>query len=58
MTPMRFLIVVLCGFVAASTSLGCGGATIPAPPEGAKAGPPPGTSPDMTKIVDPKAKKK
>ena len=55
---MRSLIVALSGLFLVSTCLGCGGATIPSPAEGAKAGPPPGTSPDMNKVVDPKAKKK
>ena len=55
---MRFLIVVVTGLFLASAGLGCGGAAIPEPGEGAKAGPPPGTSPEMTKVVDPKATKK
>ena len=55
---MRFLIVVVSGLFVASLALGCGGASIPTPAENAKAGPPPGTSPDMTKVAEPKAKKK
>ena len=55
---MRLLIVAICGLFVATAGLGCGGAAIPEPPADAKAGPPPGTSPEMTKVVDPKASKK
>ena len=55
---MRFGIVAVCGLFVTSLALGCGGATIPAPPENAKAGPPPGTAPDMTKFAPKDAKKK
>ena len=55
---MRLLIAAVSSLFVASLVLGCGGAAIPTPSETAKAGPPPGTSPDMIKVVDPKTKKK
>lgn len=55
----RAVLVLVCGLFTATLALGCGGATIPAPPENAKAGPPPGTAPDMSQFVPKdKAKKK
>ncbi len=54
---MRFLIVAVCGLFLASAGLGCGGVSVPLPPENAKPGPPPGTSPDMTKAVKDTKKK-
>jgi len=55
---MRFWIVAVCGLFVATSGFGCGGTTIPTPPADAKAGPPPGTSPDMTKFAKDPAKKK
>jgi len=49
---MRLLIASVCGLFLAATLAGCGGATIPSPPENAKPGPPPGTSEDMVKVKD------
>ena len=49
---MRIAIAALLGLFLTATLIGCGGgATIPAPPENAKAGPPPGTSADLTKAI-------
>ena len=53
----RLLIASLCGLFLAATLAGCGGATIPSPPENAKPGPPPGTSDDFVKVKE-KTKKK
>ena len=57
---MRHLLLALCLAFAGSTIAGCGGgASIPTPPADAKAGPPPGTSSEMTvapKKADPKKK--
>jgi hypothetical protein len=53
----RLLITSLCGLFLAATLAGCGGVTIPTPPDNAKPGPPPGTSDDMVKVKE-KAKKK
>lgn len=48
----RAVLVLICGFFTATLALGCGaGTTIPAAPEGAKAGPPPGTAPDMSQFA-------
>jgi hypothetical protein len=49
---MRLLIAPLCGLFLAATLAGCGGVTIPTPPENAKPGPPPGTSDDMVKVKE------
>ena len=54
---MRLLIASVCGLFLAATLPGCGGATIPTPPENAKPGPPPGTSEDIVKVKE-KTKKK
>ena len=49
---MRFAIALMCGCFLTTAMAGCGGASIPAPPENAKAGPPPGTSDDMVKVKE------
>ncbi len=46
---MRLPIATLAAAFLGATLIGCGGAAIPQPPDGAKAGPPPGSSPDMFK---------
>jgi len=47
---MRPSIAALAGLFLSATLLGCGGsATIPEPPPQVKAGPPPGSSPEMEK---------
>ena len=46
---MRFATAVLCGLFLTANLVGCGGATIPGPPDNAKAGPPPGTSDNAIK---------
>jgi hypothetical protein len=52
---MRFAIAVLCGLFLTANLVGCsGGAAIPTPPDNAKAGPPPGTSPDTIKRAEKK----
>ena len=53
---MRIAISVVLGLFLASTLLGCGGATIPTPPENAKAGPPPGTPDELPKPIEKKKK--
>jgi hypothetical protein len=53
----RLLIASLCGWFLAANLAGCGGVTIPTPPEGAQPGPPPGTSDDIVKVKE-KTKKK
>ena len=45
---MRLRLLALCLAFTVATLAGCGGsASIPTPPPAAKAGPPPGTSPEM-----------
>jgi hypothetical protein len=56
---MRLLIASVCGLFLAASLAGCGGATIPSPPENAKPGPPPGSSDEVVKVKEKeKAKKK
>ncbi len=54
---MRLLIVAVCGLFLATLGFGCGGAAIPTPPENAKAGPPPGPAPDLTRFTKDARKK-
>ncbi len=49
---MRLAISALCGIFLSAIFIGCGsGDVTTTPPSDAKAGPPPGTSPDATKIM-------
>ncbi len=48
---MRSWICLICALLVATTSLGCGGATMPTPSKAARVGPPPDTSPDMLKVA-------
>jgi hypothetical protein len=46
---MRIAIAAVLGLTLAANLAGCGGATIPTPPDNAKLGPPPGYSPELAK---------
>lgn len=51
---MRLALAAVLGLFVASTLIGCGGSSIPAPPNNAKPGPPPGTSDAWNKPADKK----